>query len=220
MLFTPSGRNVLADIDFTKHWLVVSQMDDGSPRVELLGPPADLEGEWTRRDFALPAASQSYVDSIDSERDDTVLVHVEHFLTPPSLYYADFAQPESEWQLLARLPAQFDASGLIAERRHAISTDGVAIPYWLIGREANVEGSISQRPACSTATAVSKSRSTRITTRPRASRGSKAAGCTRSRTFAAAASSGRNGIRRRSVRSARSPSMTSSPLQKRWWRRA
>ena len=110
VLFAPSGRNVLADIDFTKHWLMVSQMDDGSPRVELLGAPADLEGEWTRRDFALPAASQSYVDSIDCERDDTVLVHVEHFLTPPSLYYADFAHPETEWQLLARLPAQFDAT--------------------------------------------------------------------------------------------------------------
>lgn len=38
VLFTPSGRTVLADIDFTKHWLVVSQMDDGSPRVELLAP--------------------------------------------------------------------------------------------------------------------------------------------------------------------------------------
>ncbi|SAL13141.1 prolyl oligopeptidase family protein [Caballeronia sordidicola] len=144
VLFAPSGRSVLADIDFTKHWLVVSQMDDGSPRVELRGPPAGLEGEWTRRDFPLPAASQSYVDSIDSERDDTVLVHVEHFLAPPSLYYADFAQPESEWQLLARLPAQFDATGLVAERRHALSTDGVAIPYWLIGREANVRG---HRPA-------------------------------------------------------------------------
>jgi prolyl oligopeptidase len=140
VLFTPSGRNVLADIDFTKHWLVVSQMDDGSPRVVLFAPPAELKGDWIRRDFALPAASQSYVDSIDSERDDTVLVHVEHFLTPPSLYYADLARPESEWQLLARLPAQFDATGLIAERRHASSSDGVDIPYWLIGREANVKG--------------------------------------------------------------------------------
>src|SRR5258708_7450234 len=77
VLSPPSGPTVLADIDFTKHWLVMSLMDDGSPRVELLAPPADLESEWTRRDFALPAASQSYVDSIDSERDDTVLVHVE-----------------------------------------------------------------------------------------------------------------------------------------------
>jgi prolyl oligopeptidase len=140
VLFTPSGRNVLADIDFTKHWLAVSQMDDGSPRVELRTPPDNLQGDWARRDFALPAASQSYVDPIDSERDDTVLVHVEHFLTPPSLYFADLAEPGKNWQLLARLPAQFDAAGLVAERRHASAPDGVEIPYWLIGREANVKG--------------------------------------------------------------------------------
>lgn len=140
VLFAPADRNVLADIDFTKQWLLMSQMDDGSPRVILRAPPTEGVKEWQRREFPLPAASQSYVDSIDSERDDTVLVHVEHFLTPPSLYYADLATPANEWQLLARLPAQFDTTGLVAERSHATAPDGVAIPYWLIGREANVRG--------------------------------------------------------------------------------
>ncbi|SAL18675.1 prolyl oligopeptidase family serine peptidase [Caballeronia telluris] len=138
-LFEPSGRSVLADIDFTKHWLIASQMDDGAPRVTLWQPPADHAASWQKRDFALPAASQSYVDSIDSERDDTVLIHVEHFLTPPSLFYADLARDEP-WTLLARLPAQFDASGLTAVRRHAIARDGVEIPYWLIGRDRNLTG--------------------------------------------------------------------------------
>ncbi|KAK45116.1 peptidase S9 [Caballeronia jiangsuensis] len=135
-LFTPSDRLVLAGIDFTKHWLVVSQMDDGTPRVTLLRPPATLEGEWQARGFALPEASQSWVDSIDSERDDTVLIHVEHFLTPPSLYHADLAN-DAPWQLLARLPAQFDATGLSAVRRHAVAPDGERIPYWLIGRDVD-----------------------------------------------------------------------------------
>ncbi|MDR5742304.1 prolyl oligopeptidase family serine peptidase [Caballeronia sp. LZ029] len=135
-LFTPSDRLVLAGIDFTKHWLIVSQMDDGTPRVTLLRPPATLEGEWQARGFALPEASQSWVDSIDSERDDTVLIHVEHFLTPPSLYHADLAN-DAPWQLLARLPAQFDATGLSAVRRHAVAPDGERIPYWLIGRDVD-----------------------------------------------------------------------------------
>jgi prolyl oligopeptidase len=142
-LFTPSERLVLAGIDFTKHWLIVSQMDDGAPRVTLLRPSAMLEGEWQARDFALPQASQSWVDSIDSERDDTVLIHVEHFLMPPSLYHADLAS-DAPWQLLARLPAQFDATGLSAVRRHAIAPDGERIPYWLIGRE--VETCTDARP--------------------------------------------------------------------------
>ncbi|WP_321792136.1 prolyl oligopeptidase family serine peptidase [Caballeronia sp. J97] len=133
-LFTPSDRLVLAGIDFTKHWLIVSQMDDGTPRVELLRPPANAEDAWQTRVFALPEASQSWVDSIDSERDDTVLIHVEHFLMPPSLYHADLAS-DAPWQLLARLPAQFDATGLAAVRRHAIAPDGERIPYWLIGKD-------------------------------------------------------------------------------------
>ncbi|KXV13196.1 peptidase S9 [Caballeronia megalochromosomata] len=142
-LFTPSERLVLAGIDFTKHWLIVSQMDDGTPRVTLLSPPAALEGEWASREFALPDASQSWVDSIDSERDDTVLIHVEHFLMPPTLYHADLAN-DAPWQLLARLPAQFDATGLTAVRRHAIAPDGERIPYWLIGRD--VETRTDARP--------------------------------------------------------------------------
>ncbi|WP_250508761.1 prolyl oligopeptidase family serine peptidase [Caballeronia sp. GACF4] len=137
VLFKPSDRRVLAGIDFTKHWLIASQMDDGTPRVTLLAPPADYKTAWNARDFALPEASQSYVDSIDSERDDTVLIHVEHFLMPPSLYFADLAS-DAPWQLLARLPAQFDASGMSAVRHHAIAKDGERIPYWLIGRGADV----------------------------------------------------------------------------------
>jgi prolyl oligopeptidase len=82
---------------------------------------------------------QSSVSPIDTEHDDTVLVHTEHFLTPPSLYFTDLANRE-KWRLLARLPAQFDGKGLIAERRHAIAPDGVEIPYWLVGREANMQG--------------------------------------------------------------------------------
>ena len=139
VLFEPSGRSVLADIDFTKHWLIASQMDDGEPRIVLWKPPAEENASWQKRDFALPAASQSYLDSIDSERDDTVLVHVEHFLSPPSLYFADLAN-DDPWTLLAQLPAQFDATGLAAVRRHARAPDGVEIPYWLIGRDANLAG--------------------------------------------------------------------------------
>ncbi|KND55553.1 Prolyl endopeptidase [Candidatus Paraburkholderia kirkii] len=142
-LFTPSERLVLAGIDFTKHWLIVSQMDDGVPRVTLLLPPATRHAAWEAREFALPEASQPYVDSIDSGRDDTVLVHVEHFLMPPSLYHADLAG-DAPWKLLARLPAQFDASGLSAVRRHAVAPDGERIRYWLIGR--GVEASTDARP--------------------------------------------------------------------------
>ncbi|KND60061.1 Prolyl endopeptidase [Candidatus Burkholderia verschuerenii] len=143
-LFVPSEQRVLAGTDFTKHWLIVSQMDEGTPRVTLLRPPvADFHASWDAREFALPDASQSWVDSIDGERDDTVLIHVEHFLMPPSLHYADLSN-DAPWRLLVQLPAQFDASGLAAVRRHAIALDGERIPYWLIGHD--VETNTAARP--------------------------------------------------------------------------
>jgi prolyl oligopeptidase len=142
-LFKPSDRRVLSGIDFTKQWLIVSQMDDGTPRVTLMRPPASDKSDWDPREFKLPEASQSWVDSIDGERDDTVLIHVEHFLMPPSLFHADLSS-EEPWKLLARLPAQFDATGLSAVRRHATAPDGERIPYWLIGRD--VEHATHARP--------------------------------------------------------------------------
>ena len=89
--------SVLADIDFTKHWLIVSQMDDGAPRVALLRPPAEADGDVASARLRA-AGREPVVRRFDrfSERDDTVLIHVEHFLTPPSLYYADLAN-DAPW---------------------------------------------------------------------------------------------------------------------------
>lgn len=76
--------------------------------------------------------------AVDSLRDDTVLVHVDHFLQPTALYHARAcdAGPDA-WQLLARLPPQFDTEGMTAQLCHATAPDGVQIPYWLIGRRSS-----------------------------------------------------------------------------------
>ncbi|SAK69397.1 prolyl oligopeptidase family protein [Caballeronia pedi] len=147
VLFTPAERCVLSCIDFTKNWLIASQMDNRMPRVTLWRPPADVGANtaWEARELALPDASQSSVHSIDGERDDTVLIHVEHFLTPPSLHYADLAK-DTQWKLLARLPAQFDTTGITVVRRHAVALDGERIPYWLVGRDVNEAEAMEARP--------------------------------------------------------------------------
>ncbi|WP_250528854.1 prolyl oligopeptidase family serine peptidase [Caballeronia sp. ATUFL_F1_KS4A] len=136
VLFKPTSRCVLTGVDFTKNWLIASQMNNGTPRVTLWLPPADVDANaaWEAREVALPHASHTSFQSIDAQRDDTVLIHVEHFLIPPSLYHADLAS-DLPWKLLASLPAQFDATGLTVARRHAVAPDGENIPYWLIGSQ-------------------------------------------------------------------------------------
>nr|WP_250464113.1 MULTISPECIES: prolyl oligopeptidase family serine peptidase [unclassified Caballeronia] len=142
-LFVPSDRRVLAGIDHTKHWLVVSQKDNGRPHITLMRPPVDCNASWEWRDFSIPEAGQMSVRAVDGKRDDTVLIQVEHFLTPPTLYHADVAN-NAPCQLLAQSPAQFNANGMSAVRHHAIAPDGERIPYWLIGH--NVETYTAARP--------------------------------------------------------------------------
>ncbi|WP_232460060.1 prolyl oligopeptidase family serine peptidase [Burkholderia ubonensis] len=141
VLFEPTERNVLSSVGYTKHWLTVSHKNESaSTCVTLWRPPASDGGMWEAQAFPLPTGCEASVTAVDSARDDAVLVYVDHFLTQPALYLAEFAS-DVPWRLLGQLLARFDATGFVAQRRHATAADGVQIPYWLIGREADLQGS-------------------------------------------------------------------------------
>jgi prolyl oligopeptidase len=136
-LFVPTDGESLADIALTKAWLVVTRKCESVSQVTLWRPSEASDQAWESRGLALPTACNVSVSAIDPDRDDTVLIHLEHFLVPPSLHYADLGADEP-WRLLAQLPARFDAIGFVAERRLATARDGVEIPYWVIGRAADL----------------------------------------------------------------------------------
>ncbi|WP_232458314.1 prolyl oligopeptidase family serine peptidase [Burkholderia ubonensis] len=141
VLFEPTERNVLSSVEYKKHWLTVSHKNESaSTCVTLWRPPASDGGMWEAQAFPLPTGCEASVTAVDSARDDAVLVYVDHFLTQPELYLAELAS-DVPWRLLGQLPARFDATGFVAQRRHATAADGVQIPYWLIGREADLQGS-------------------------------------------------------------------------------
>jgi prolyl oligopeptidase len=139
VLFTAGERHTLSDTTYTSHWLVVSHKHESVTKVTLWRPPIVDGDRWEEREFPLPEGCEASVSVIDSTRDDTVLIYVDHFLTPPSLYFADLAS-DAPWRLLTQLPARFDSTGFAAERRHAIAPDGVQIPYWVIGRKTDLQG--------------------------------------------------------------------------------
>lgn len=136
LLFTPGVRSVLVDFDFTRHYTIVSERHDCIPRVVLWTPPSDGTQGWSSRTLTLQPGMEAEISSVDSTRDDTVLIHVDHFLVPTSLYHSDLSN-NAPWHLLARLTPQFDASGMTAELLYASAPDGVQIPYWLIGKPAS-----------------------------------------------------------------------------------
>ncbi|AOK29669.1 MULTISPECIES: prolyl oligopeptidase family serine peptidase [Burkholderia] len=139
VLFAPSDEGILSGVDWTQHWLIVSHKKESVTRVTLWQPPVSADEAWQARAYALPDDGEASVTAIDPTRDDTVLIYVDHFLTPPSLYLADL-DTNAPMRLLGRLPARFEATGLATERRHATAPDGMRIPYWVIGREADLRG--------------------------------------------------------------------------------
>jgi prolyl oligopeptidase len=139
VLFAPTDESVLSPgVHHTKHWLIVSQKRESTTRVMLWRPPATADDTWKSAEYPLQDGCEASVTAIDGMRDDTVLIYVDHFLTPPALYFADLASAVP-WRSLGRLPARFDSTGFVALRRHAMAPDGTGIPYWIIGREADLQ---------------------------------------------------------------------------------
>ncbi|SIT48334.1 Prolyl endopeptidase [Paraburkholderia piptadeniae] len=139
VLFVPSKTEVLSGVRYTKHLLMVTCRNESVARITLWRSPASPDSTWEARALSLPEGCEVSVTAVDWTRDDTALIYLDHFLTPPALYFADLAEA-APWRLLRRLRPRFDSTGLVALRRHATAPDGVQIPYWLIGRESNLEG--------------------------------------------------------------------------------
>ena len=130
LIYTPGPREALQDASAAKGALLVSILDNVRGRTLVFKPGPN--GSWTRSDLALPDNSTVTVADVSS-RNDQAFIAVTNFLTPPSLWLADAGSGEVR-QIMSQ-PAKFDASGLVAEQREAVSTDGTKIPYFLVHRK-------------------------------------------------------------------------------------
>lgn len=130
-LFEPGERRALQVFFWCGARLVLSILDDLKPVFEVLSPSA---GEWLREVIAgLPDLGAAHVWPIDiypEESNGDLLAAAHDPLTPPSLY---LVEPRAATQLLKRAPEAFDATGLVATRHEAVSSDGTRIPYTQVG---------------------------------------------------------------------------------------
>jgi prolyl oligopeptidase len=135
VLFTPGERRALQGSFWCGRRLVISVLDDLSPRYELAIPGDD---SWTLSAMpGLPEIGVVDVGPLDADEDESngeALVSLQDPLTPPSLLLADLG-PESVAApvLLKRTPPNFDPAGLVVTRHEAISIDGERIPYVQVG---------------------------------------------------------------------------------------
>jgi prolyl oligopeptidase len=137
LVYTPGPREALQGASATKGALLVSILDNVRGRTLVFTPGPN--GSWTRSALDLPDNSTVAVTDA-SHKNNQALIAVTNFLTPPSLWLADAGT--GALKEIMRQPAKFDASGLVAEQREAVSTDGTRIPYFLVHRsDIRLDGS-------------------------------------------------------------------------------
>lgn len=136
LIYAPGPREALEDATAAKNVLLVSALNNVRGRTLVFRPGPN--GSWAHSTLELP--DNSTISVADASRtSDEALIEVTSFLTPPSLWMAD-AQRGTAREIIHQAP-KFDSSGLVAEQRQAVSSDGTRVPYFLVHRrDIRLEG--------------------------------------------------------------------------------
>jgi prolyl oligopeptidase len=128
VLFEPTATTSLASYNWTRHHLILNELEDVVGKVEVLTPGA---GEWKREPLAgAPELSTLVASGSDPDNSDEYFVNVSGYLRPAT--YARGVIGQSAAEDLKHAPSFFDASRFVVERRFAKSKDGTRVPYFMI----------------------------------------------------------------------------------------
>jgi prolyl oligopeptidase len=126
VLFEPSERVSLGGASATQHRILVSTLDNVRGKLWEMKP--DGNGGWATRELALPGLGTIGLGSV-ADFEDRFLFTYTDFLTPSSLYLVD---GDADPVRLKTTPEWFDADGMDVAQNEAISSDGTAIPYFVV----------------------------------------------------------------------------------------
>jgi prolyl oligopeptidase len=135
VLFAPEARRALQGFFWCGEKLVVSILDNLTPRFDLFTPS---DAGWSRESVPhLPEVGVVDLwplDESEEDRNGEALVNLQDPLNPPSLLLMDLNEAgAARPALLKKMPASFDPTGLTVSRHEAISIDGERIPYFQVG---------------------------------------------------------------------------------------
>lgn len=132
LVYAPGPRQAVQGVAAAKDAVYVQILDNVAGKIAAFTP---TETGWARRDLALPENGIVSIVSANSDRSD-LMVRFNSPVRPDTLFYMD---PAGAITPIKSLPALFDASGVVVEQREAVSTDGTAIPYFVIGKAEAIE---------------------------------------------------------------------------------
>ncbi|AUT59445.1 prolyl oligopeptidase family serine peptidase [Paraburkholderia terrae] len=150
-LFKPTGTTSACEWTATRHYLIVSWLDDVQCRNMVWQPRQMADGNWSwhSRVFPVRDASQVSLTPIETTLNDEAYVYVDDCLQPPEYSLADLAVEDlSQGSALELWPAQFDADSLAVRRDHALSRDGTRVAYTVMGPRAVLEGTAPMPCPC------------------------------------------------------------------------
>lgn len=129
LVIAPHARQSIQDVSHTASRLVVSLSTNvvGEMMSFAHGPQG-----WRGQRLDLPSPASLGVVSA-SDMDDQLFVAATSFLMPTTLWLVDVASGTAE--MAKASPARFNAQGLMAEQREAVSKDGTRIPYFVVRRK-------------------------------------------------------------------------------------
>jgi prolyl oligopeptidase len=137
LVYAPGPRDAFVGASATRRHLLVNVLENVKGRAYVYTPKAG--GKWSRRQLALPNNVSIQIVNTDLHS-DRAFVSVTGFLTPSSLWLADFTS--GTLTTVRTLPARFDASRHVVEQFEATSTDGTRIPYFVVRpRDTRFDGS-------------------------------------------------------------------------------
>lgn len=155
VLFLPAEKMSSASWHNSKHYLLLSYLDD-LRCISLICRPlqaADGKWSWEKIDLALPVQLDTTVSAIAPELNDEIYVTTTGYLSSVEYWLADLAAPFAweqltERTLIGRYPEAFKAETLEIRRCNAISADGTQIPYVVIGAREALSGQPSLPSPC------------------------------------------------------------------------
>ena len=136
VLYVPTPTSALpgGGVATTRDYLILNILEDVVSRMfryEL------RDGEWVSEEIGTEAFGSIRLVAA-SDTSNAMFFSYENYLRPDTLYFS--ADGGASTEALQSLPQFFDADGMSIEQRFATSSDGTAVPYFLVlpaGFEAN-----------------------------------------------------------------------------------
>jgi prolyl oligopeptidase len=128
VLFVPTARSSIEDVEVTRNAVLVSELDNVRPRLSELQHDGT---QWQRRRVKL--ADQGQIGNLTTywDSDDYLLTH-QDFTSPTTLF--ERRMGAADGAALKSMPRFFDNTGIISRQYEATSKDGTRVPYFIAMR--------------------------------------------------------------------------------------